>query len=122
MPTNPNTAEPAKPRRRWHQFRLRTLLIGVALIGTACGYVAHEWRIVAARKAYYMANLCIVNELWGTDLRVVVKGDPLRQPSLIRRLLGDSSRPSLEIPANYPPAFTAETQLLFPEATLLVWQ
>jgi hypothetical protein len=36
MPTNPNTAEPQKPRRRWFQFRLRTLLIGVAIIAMLC--------------------------------------------------------------------------------------
>jgi hypothetical protein len=31
MSDNQNTAEPQKPRRRWFQFRLRTLLIAVAL-------------------------------------------------------------------------------------------
>jgi len=56
MPTNPNTAEPTKPRRRWFQFRLRTLLVVVVLLGAACGYVAHEWRIVASRTAGSLAT------------------------------------------------------------------
>ena len=29
MPDTPTIAEPGKPRRRWYQFRLRTLLMGV---------------------------------------------------------------------------------------------
>jgi hypothetical protein len=40
MSDEPNTTEPPKPRRRWFQFRLRTLLIGMLLVGAACGYVS----------------------------------------------------------------------------------
>lgn len=31
MSDTPDTAEPPTPHRRWFQFRLRTLLVGVAL-------------------------------------------------------------------------------------------
>ena len=34
-PDTPNTAEPGKPRRRWFQFRLRTLLVAIAHAGCA---------------------------------------------------------------------------------------
>ncbi len=36
MPTNPNTAEPQKPRRHWFQFTLRTLLIAVMPLAVTC--------------------------------------------------------------------------------------
>lgn len=38
MPDEPNTVEPKKPRRRWFQFRLRTLLIVVPLLGCWLAY------------------------------------------------------------------------------------
>jgi hypothetical protein len=37
-----------KRKRRWYQFRLRTLLIGVTLVAIWCGWQVH---VVAARKA-----------------------------------------------------------------------
>ena len=49
MPDKPNTAEPGKPRRRWFQFRLRTLLIGVAVVALPCTYVAHAANVVRER-------------------------------------------------------------------------
>ena len=50
------------PRRRI-QFRLRTLMIGVALLAVACGYVAHETKIVRKRDAMQLElkNLGWVN-------------------------------------------------------------
>jgi hypothetical protein len=47
MDQKPNTAEPGKPRRRWFQFRLRTLLIGVAVAAMLCPVGTHylrEWQ------------------------------------------------------------------------------
>jgi hypothetical protein len=40
------------PKRRWFQFSLRTLLIGVTLFAAACGYVAHEAHIVRERQTW----------------------------------------------------------------------
>jgi hypothetical protein len=51
MPDNPNTAEPWKPRSRWFQFRLRTLLVGMALLAIPCGYVGWQAKIVREREA-----------------------------------------------------------------------
>jgi hypothetical protein len=30
------------PKRRWHQFRLRTLMIAVTLLAVPCAYVGHQ--------------------------------------------------------------------------------
>ncbi len=49
MPINPNAAELGKLRRRWFQFRLRTLLIAVTLLAIPCGFVGEQKAIVARR-------------------------------------------------------------------------
>jgi hypothetical protein len=36
MTDKPNTVEPGMPRRRWFPFRLRTLLIGMAIVAMLC--------------------------------------------------------------------------------------
>src|SRR4051794_5204364 len=40
-----------QPKRRWYQFSLRTLLIGVTLLAVPCAYVGWQIRIVRARRA-----------------------------------------------------------------------
>jgi hypothetical protein len=46
MQTEPSKAEPPKRNRRWFQFSLRTLLIGVTLLAAVCGYVGWQAKIV----------------------------------------------------------------------------
>jgi len=84
MPGNPNTAEPQKPRRRWYQFRLRTLLVGTALLSIPCGYVGNEWRIVATRWNWLLHHRVAFGVYNETDASA---------PKLpyVRRLLGDHS-------------------------------
>jgi hypothetical protein len=117
MPDTPNTAEPQKPRRPWFQFGLRTLLIGVVLIGSAFGYVAHEAQIVAARTDWrvrhppYEHVHCHVNH--------IARRDPAADPTFVRRWLGD--RPTEQIylfePSDGNPQEVAK---LFPEASVMV--
>ena len=84
MPEKPDNAE---PRRRWHQFSLRTLLIGVALLGVACAYLAHEAKIVQARKAWLDDR-----PFWvAIQCTTVNNRNPSADPTLIRRLLGDEA-------------------------------
>ncbi len=53
MPGNQITTELIqKPRRRWLQFRLRTLLVGVMLLAIPCAYVGHEAAIVTKRRSF----------------------------------------------------------------------
>jgi hypothetical protein len=45
-------AEPSnKAKRRWFQFRLRTLMIVVTLLAVPLGYVGWQVKIVRERKA-----------------------------------------------------------------------
>ncbi len=39
MEAEPIKSKPPKRKRRWFQFSLRTMLIGVTLIALACGYI-----------------------------------------------------------------------------------
>ncbi len=41
-----------KRKRRWFQFSLRTLMIGVTLLAVACGYVGWEAKIVKEREEF----------------------------------------------------------------------
>lgn len=103
----------ATPTRHWFQFRLRTLLVGVVLIGAACAYVAHEGRIVAARQQWIADNPkmfeCTMPGTWSEPTE---SGVPL-----VRRLLGDKPTTYLEAQDQ---AEYESMKKLFPEAHLAV--
>jgi hypothetical protein len=89
MADTPNAAEPRKPRRRWFQFRLRTLLIGVMLLSVAAAYVRWQAKIVSERTAWLAEH-----EQYGligghTFTPGFAAGREGEAPSLIRRWLGD---------------------------------
>ncbi len=120
MPEKPDNAV---PRRRWYQFSLRTLLIGVALLGVLCAYVAHEYRIVAARKAWLAAHpgdpRIEPNSLRGWHdgyPKAIREPDRSRSPFLVRRWLGDKDMLNVFV---YPQE-ADEAAALFPEATILI--
>ena len=50
MEAEPIVATP-KRKRRWFQFSLRSLMIGVTLLAVACAYVVWQVKIVAERRA-----------------------------------------------------------------------
>jgi hypothetical protein len=114
MPTKPNSAVQEKPGRRWFQFRLRTLLIGMALLGVACAHVANEASIVHARKDW-LANHdtapvpVIEHRHWMAE-------HPDKSPSAIRRWLGDTPYCIISV---YAKADLGDTERLFPEAKIV---
>ena len=88
MNQKPNTAEPEKSRRRWYQFRLRTLLIGMTLLGSVCGtYVSREAKTVAERMAW--KNRPPLDYSHPNDWKTIQVRNSAVDPSLIRRWLGD---------------------------------
>ncbi len=113
MPDTPNTAEPGKPRRRWFQFGLRTMLVGVVLVGAACSYVAREWPIVAARK-----NWLKEHPRFFAPYYELQPAEPNTTLPFIRRLLGDKPQAYVYIES---PAEEKTAQELFPEAAVYVF-
>jgi hypothetical protein len=104
LDAEPPNADLPKRKRRWFQFSLRTLMIGVTLLCVLCAYVVHEARIVEARK------------LW-IDGRPSSFDDPNWQRiSWLRQLLGDYSMDKVCI--NSADELT-QAKELFPEAIVL---
>ncbi len=114
-PAKPDQPTAVKsPRRRWHQFSLRTLLIGVALLSVPFAYVAHEYQIVAARKAWLEAPCCLDSpEL---PLPRYFR-DASKSPTAIRLWLGDE--PQLTIFAESRERAEV-AHALFPEADVRI--
>lgn len=103
MPTTFNTAEPARPRRRWFQFRLRTLLVGVVLIGSAFGYIGGEARIVAERER--LRGVYIEMEWYnGNDDETI---------PLVRRWMGDQSYGCISVRSSISDAALADFRRAF---------
>jgi hypothetical protein len=50
MESEPSKAEPPNRKRRWFQFSLRTLLIGVTLVAVPLGYFGWQVKIVRERN------------------------------------------------------------------------
>jgi hypothetical protein len=105
MEAKPIKAEPPKRKRRWFQFRLRTLMIGVTLLA---GWQA---KIVREREAM-LSHIWAVNRsgLW-TETRMTVPW--------LRGLLGDHAVPLIELPRNADSEERERIQALFPEAKLI---
>jgi hypothetical protein len=116
MTDEPTTAEPQKPRRRWFQFRLRTLLVGVVLLSIPCAYVANQWRIVAARRNWleqhpqpmFTVDITVI----GNDGKEVPQPEPTVPP--IRRWLGDEPTKYVDVRSS---AEEKAARQIFPEAT-----
>ena len=113
MPDQLKTAEPGQPRRRWFQFRLRTLLVGVALLAIPLGYLAHEWRIVRARNTFLDREQQVIKRY---EFGVGGPFDNMRPLPSIRRMLGDE--PQRWVVVVYPAEKDAARKL-FPESIVL---
>jgi hypothetical protein len=82
MESEPPKTDPPKRNRRWFQFSLRTLLIGVALLAMPCAYVGWQGRDVRERKEA-MKKFVHAYAIYGMPIS--------RNPaSQLRRWLGDT--------------------------------
>jgi hypothetical protein len=52
MQIEPRQPDAPKRKRRWFQFSLRTLMIGVTLLAMVCGYVGRQTKIVRERMQF----------------------------------------------------------------------
>jgi hypothetical protein len=122
MADNLSTAKPWKPRRRWYQFRLRTLLIVVVVVAIPCAYVAREAKIVAERRAWLEAHGSTqpYDPSDGYLPPPVVQGDSNKSPSMIRIWLGDEPH-SIILIGHSTAVEQAAAAALFPEADIRGW-
>src|SRR5580693_1740940 len=95
------------------QFRLRTLLIVVTVVAVACGYFAHEARIVSQRKAV----LAEIEHVAGAKCMLALY--PPNRPSWVRCLLGDvQTNVAFLMPANTTPEMMHRIEEAFPEGAV----
>jgi hypothetical protein len=105
------TPQPAAPkRRRRFQFRLRTLFVLVTMAAVACGYVAHEYRIVRERTAM------VYSGHW-TDSARCYPSSAGKIPWL-RVMLGDRAYSDITISQRTPEKDLEQYKALFPEAAI----
>jgi hypothetical protein len=124
-------ADPA-PRRRF-QFRLRTLLIAVALLAVACAYVGWQLKIVRQRAVvlnWLQERAPLTTVVYGTpgydsqqDARgrwSVAINDP--DTPWLRRLLGDHWIMTIIHPTAAADNEIERVRKAFPEAQLIPWK
>lgn len=105
------------------KFRLRTLLVGIALLSIPCGYVRWQAKIVSQRAAerewleQQGARFVTRDELdRGTWRRLARSTD---RPSRLRMFLGDFDVGFIDLPTH---PMVARAEQAFPEASLLCWE
>jgi hypothetical protein len=104
----PSTTAPPARKRRWFQFRMRTLLLVATVLPAACGYLAKEAESVRLRRSF-------------------IAGHPgyryspffFRQtPSLVRGFLGDEALNVVALPIDATKQERASASTIFPEAKI----
>ena len=76
--------KPSKPKRRWFQFSLRTLLLMMLVFGCGLGWVASERQ----KNAKLHADIVAIRDL---DGHVAIEGRKAGRPAWLHWLLGDDS-------------------------------
>jgi hypothetical protein len=115
MQTEPPKAEPPKRKRRWYQFSLRTLMIGVTLFCVVVGgYVGWQAKIVRERRVELsrVVDVRLVG-IDGADKEGVIPW--------IRCALGDKRVGSIKMLVGTDAAELDRLRILFPEAKVEVW-
>jgi hypothetical protein len=108
MEAEPPNAEPPKRKRRWLQFSLRSLMIGVALLALLFGYVARQHEIVQERQRFLDGS-----HYTGTNREVA-------DVTWIRRMFGDQGVAVIGLDPSTDKAERQRIADLFPEAWICV--
>jgi hypothetical protein len=110
MQSDPPKADPPKRKRRWFQFSLRTLMIGVALLAVPCGYLEWQAKIVRERRAFCNSHIGLY-DFYDTS--------PRHRLPWLRKILGDDVYCVVALPIESPKAERALVAEVFPEAEIL---
>jgi hypothetical protein len=116
----PAQADPPKRKRNLFQFRLRTLLIGVALLAVPCAYVGWQAKIVAERKSLLERSDPSNGPILTYGEVVNGFGDHAGLVELppLREWLGDKAIDRIDLIYDAPPSFAQEVRDAFPEAAI----
>lgn len=121
-----------RPFRRPIRFSLRTLLVLMTLLGSVCGYVGWQWRIVQERRALAARNWEQLerstrsagdSDQEGMEaMYVQVLRGIERNPDInwLRSMLGDQWQPWIIMPVGTTPDEVARAKRLFPESHIYV--
>jgi hypothetical protein len=101
------------PKRRRFQFRLRTLLILVALLAVPCAYVGWQAKIVQERRQF-LDEIRSEGGFASDQLH-----GPSPTPSWIRRVLGDEYAVWLVVNRSIDAQRLSQIKRLFPEAIVV---
>jgi hypothetical protein len=128
MQTEPPEADAPKRKRRWFQFSLRTLMIGVTMLAVPLGNVGWQAKIVRQRQAMLDEIKDRGGRFWTVELVRGLAQDQIRQRlikntdwpdttiPLVRRWLGDDAIVWIGLPPNEP--LWDECHAAFPEALI----
>jgi hypothetical protein len=86
-----------EPKRRWFQFKLRTLLIGMTLLAIPCGYVGQQKAIVmhrAAERQWLEQH----GARFFVNGKIDILPDVPLHPSPLRMMLGDCDVSFIRLP------------------------
>ena len=111
METEPPKASPAKRKRRWFQFSLRTLLLGVTVLALVCGYVNWQAKTVNKRHDLLKLNYVTTNYASADDYSVWN----------VRRWMGDYPRQIVCLDTHTPADVVTQFAEVFPEAQISFW-
>jgi hypothetical protein len=106
-----------KRKRRWLQFSLRTLLIGVTLLAVPCAYVGWQAKIVRDRRALLDS---IKAAGGGDETAMFYNSASPPPPPWLRRILGDETVELLLVPPATNEETMARIHRLFPDTRILV--
>jgi hypothetical protein len=133
MEVEPPKADLTRRKRRWLQFRLQTLLIGVTLFCVVGGYIGWQTRLVRERRAllelivhdgggyYYFVG---ESTCWSLPKGGKLKPEGTHRlsdgneqaPSLVRQWLGDDFVYVILLPKSVPTTDATRIVQVFPEA------
>jgi hypothetical protein len=115
-------SEPPKRKRRWFQFRLRTLLIVVTLFCAAGGYVIQQKKFVNDR---WEIRYAVTKMNGGADgyhrtfIDLWSANDAEHSLPWLRTVFGDQSVRSIGLPVDVPLEFRNRVREMFPEADVI---
>ncbi len=95
-----------KRKRRWFQFSLRSLLVGVTLFCVVVGWILNQANVVWERQSLLKRAL-----VWGAD-------DTDSGVPLVRRLFGDSGVGLVQLDVSASDEELAHYRAAFPEASV----